>query len=213
MYLREKHLVSYIGSPQATRRFLCIQNVPQPHKVSGRRVDFVARLQGCGNIQRIANGGYDPRFGADGLDRLDPERHQAAYPGILQHEQRAVAELFAKHRLGAFAKLAGDRRAVPIRAESSPIVPAGPRGYQDFIVQVRNRLGLPESGLIVVRSGPHQRGRQVAPYEAQQASDEGRAAAVHAGNQYRNPFVLTGHFWIPGVSILQFVNQGGGKQS
>ena len=172
--------------------------MPQPYKASDGRIDPIARLQGCSDVERIANGRYDHGFGAERAYRLDPERHQTAYPGILQHEQPAVAKLFTKHRLGAFAKLAGDGRAVPIRIESSPIVPSGPRGRQDFIVHIRNRLGFQESGLIVARNGPHQGSRQVASHEVQQASDERSAAAVHAGNQDRNPFVLTRHSRLPG---------------
>ena len=165
-----------------------VQHVSQPREAPDGRVDAIARLQGRGDFFGVADGRDDPRLRAHRVERLEPQAHQAADPGVLQHEQPARPEFIEQRRAGAFAEFTGDGRGVPARIEGPPVAPRRAGGRQGLVVQAHDRQGLPEPRLVVVRGGLHQRLRQIAPDEAQQAGGRRRAAPVHAGDDDRDPF-------------------------
>ena len=108
------------------RGALGVQNVPQPQQVSDGRVESIARFQGVGNVEGVADRRDDEGSGADSFNRFDPELQQTTDPGVLQHEQPTAAEFFMEHGAGTFAKLFSDGRSIPTGIECPPIVPSGP---------------------------------------------------------------------------------------
>ena len=154
--------------------------------MAGGRVDAVACLQGRGDVEWIADRGYDPNFGAKLLGLLDPEFQQAADPGILEYEEPAVTVLLLQQYLRLLAKFFSDRRSVPTRIEGSPIVPRGSSGRENLVVQILNALRLPMPLFVELFGGVwnHQRStRQVATQKVQNSCGRGRSAPVHAGNE------------------------------
>ena len=111
--------------------------------MSDGRMDSVAHFQGCGDIERIANGGDYEGFGPMSLHYLDPERQKTAYPRVLQNEKRAVTILTIKCFPGASAEHVGNGRGIPLPVEGTPVAPGGAGGRENFIVQQGNLQGFP----------------------------------------------------------------------
>ena len=108
MRLGEKPIIAKVSAPQITRIGLRAEDVLQPHEMSDGPINPIAGFQRLGNVQGTADRGNDQRPSAEAFERFNPERQQAAYPGILDDEQRAVAELALKCRSSAPAKPVGD---------------------------------------------------------------------------------------------------------
>ena len=116
--------------------------------MSDGRIDSVAHLQGCGDIERIANGRDYEGFGPMSPHYLDPERQQAAYPRVLQNEKRAAAILTIEYFLGASAEHIGNGRGIPLPVQGTPVAPGGAGGRENFVVQQGNLQGFPMPGLV-----------------------------------------------------------------
>ena len=194
----EERLVSAMGALEAARTRLGVQHVPQPDQEAGGPIDAVPLFQGGGDVERIADRADDVGHGSEGSERLHPEPQQAAQAGVLDDEQPAGAELVPENGLRPLAIPLGDRRRVPARIERPPVVPGGPRGGQDLVVQIHDRPGLPEPRRVVARR-VHQVGRQVAPQQVQQTGHRRGAAAVHSGDQDRDFSYSAGHRGFRGV--------------
>ena len=180
--IQQQPIVACVRACYAARAGLGIQHVAQPYQLSEGGIEVVAELEGRGDVQRIAKGRDDDRAGTESPDGLEPELHQSAHPGVLQNEQPAVAELLSKQLLGAFPVHAGNQRGIPAGIEGPPVLLEGTRGSEDLLVQVRDRLRLPEPRC-VVGPGAHQGPGQVAARDVQDPGQRRGAAAMHAGHQ------------------------------
>ena len=78
------------------------------------RLYFIARFEGGRNVERITDRHDDEGDGTSFFDHVDPEFQETTYPRVFQHEQLADAIFFIECRAGAFVKLFGNRRSLPV---------------------------------------------------------------------------------------------------
>ena len=108
MRLGKKPIIAEVCTPQIARVGLCAEDMLQPHEMSDGPINPIAGFQRLGNVHGVADRGNDQRPSVEAFEHFNPERQQAAYPGILDDEQRAVAEFALKCCSCAPAKPVGD---------------------------------------------------------------------------------------------------------
>ena len=171
----------------ARQRAFHIQRVAQPEQRAQRHRDAVARLQRPRDLQGVAHGVDRAHAKAQLLQCRDDQPREARRARLLEHDQRRVAEIGLE-----------DRRDLPLVAlprvlrnvERAKIVPALAERGEEALVVVRQRLRLPVPRGVAARAADHLV-RQGGTRQRAQPRQSGRAAAVHAENEYAG---ASGHF-------------------
>jgi hypothetical protein len=164
---------------QAPRRGFALQDIAEPQDFAVAGVQAVAAGQRGGHFRRAAHHGDDARLGAERAERLDPERQQLADPGILQDEQRRVAEFATQHLHGARPQFRGLGRGEPGRIHRLAVAPGRAGRGEHLVVELVDGLGFPVTPLVARLRPLQQRVRQIATHQPERAAQGRRAAAMH----------------------------------
>src|ERR1022692_1601250 len=95
--------------------------------------------QRIGDLKRVAHRKNGDRADVQLGENRQGERNESADPGILDKDQRSIAELVDQQRLYLPTMLFGDILADPLRIERPPVMPAGTSGREQRVVSLGKR--------------------------------------------------------------------------